>query len=86
MNNKMQLENISHLRKEDQLKFIIRDKEDYNYAKKIIKTHDPDCTIYFQPVWETNPKKIAEWILYDNLNVRLGLQLHKILWSDKRGV
>ena len=80
------LENINLLREKDQLKFIIKDKKDYDYAKKIISKYKPLCTVFFQPVWKNNPKQIAEWIKNDNLNVRLGLQLHKIIWGEKRGV
>ena len=78
--------NIPLLRKDDQLKFIIKDKKDYNYAKEIIKKYKPRCIIFFQPVWGTNPNKIANWIISDGLDVKLGLQIHKILWGDKRQI
>jgi 7-carboxy-7-deazaguanine synthase len=82
----MNMKNISYLSKKDQLKFIIKNKEDYDYAKKILKKYNPPCTVFFQPVWGTNPKKLASWILNDRLPVRLALQLHKIIWGIKRGV
>jgi 7-carboxy-7-deazaguanine synthase len=82
----MNMRNIVYLSKKDQLKFIIKTKEDYNYAKKIIEKFNPACTIFFQPVWGSNPKKLASWILNDKLSVRLSLQLHKIIWGTKRGV
>jgi 7-carboxy-7-deazaguanine synthase len=85
MHEKMYLENLSVLKKDDQLKFVIGDKVDYDYAKKIIQKYKPICTVFFQPVWETNAKQLAEWILNDELNVKLGLQIHKIIWGDKRG-
>ncbi len=85
MHEKILLENISLLCKYDQLKFVIKDKEDYNYAKKIINKYKPICTVFFQPVWGTNPSDLADWILCDGLNVKLGLQLHKLLWGDQRG-
>ena len=78
--------NIPLLRKDDQLKFIIKDKKDYNYAKEIIKKYKPRCIIFFQPVWGTNTNKIANWIISDGLDVKLGLQIHKILWGDKRQI
>ena len=78
--------NIPLLRKDDQLKFIIKDKKDYNYAKEIIKKYKPRCMVFFQPVWGTNPNKIANWIISDGLDVKLGLQIHKILWGDKRQI
>ncbi|VVB62076.1 7-carboxy-7-deazaguanine synthase [uncultured archaeon] len=82
----MIMKNISYLSKKDQLKFIIKNKEDYDYAKKILKKYNPQCTVFFQPVWGTSAKKLASWILNDGLLVRLALQLHKIIWGEKRGV
>lgn len=84
MQNKMDLNNIDLLKKEDQLKFVIKNKKDYNYAKEIVEKYKPKCIVYFQPVWGTDPKKLAEWIKKDCLNIRLGLQLHKIIWGEKR--
>jgi 7-carboxy-7-deazaguanine synthase len=86
MEKNMVLKNIDLLRKDDQIKFIVKDKNDYDYAKKIIKNHNPQCDIYIQPVWGFNPKNIANWIIKDKLNVKLGLQLHKIIWGEKRRV
>jgi 7-carboxy-7-deazaguanine synthase len=84
MHEKMRLENLSLLRTHDQVKCVIKDKNDYNYAKDILQKYKPNCPVFFQPVWGTNPKKLAEWILGDALPVTLGLQLHKILWGDTR--
>ena len=86
MYKKMHLDNISLLSNNDQLKFVIGNKDDYGYAKKIIKKHMPKCNVFFQPVWGTNPKNLSTWILNDGLKVKLGLQLHKILFGDKRRV
>ena len=44
------------------------------------------CNIYFQPVEGLAPNKLADWILNDELNIRLGLQIQKIIWNKKRGV
>jgi len=82
----MNMSNIRYLQKKDQLKFIIKNKEDYNYAKKILTKYKPVCPVFFQPVWKTNPKKLALWILNDGLSVRLSLQVHKIIWGSKKGV
>ena len=82
----MNIKNISYLSEKDQLKFIINNKKDYNYAKEILKRYNPSCNVFFQSVWGTNPKKLASWILNDRLPVRLALQLHKIIWGEKRGV
>lgn len=80
------LENIKYLQKKDQIKFIIKNDEDYEYAVKIIQEHKPECDIFFQPVWGADSKRIAKKIKNDNLDVRLGLQLHKIIWGGKTGV
>jgi 7-carboxy-7-deazaguanine synthase len=86
MAKKIKLENINFLKKEDQIKFVIKNKEDYIYAKNIIRKYKPICDIFFQPIWGENPKKIADWIIKDRLNVKLSLQIHKILWGVEKGV
>lgn len=86
MQEKMFFNNIAMLRLKDQLKFVIKNRDDYDFAKKIIKKFNPKCSIFLQPVWGTNIKKIVNWILEDRLNVRIGLQLHKIIWGEKKGV
>jgi 7-carboxy-7-deazaguanine synthase len=86
MHEKMKLDNLRLLTEKDQLKFIIKNREDYEYAKKIIDIHKPNSVIYFQPVWKTDPRQLSSWILSDGLNVRIGFQIQKILWRDKKGV
>lgn len=86
MHNRMKLDNISLLDKNDQLKFVIGDRKDYNYAKKIISDYKPISSIYFQPVWGTNSKYLANWIIEDKLDVRLSMQIHKIIWGNKKGI
>jgi 7-carboxy-7-deazaguanine synthase len=85
MQDKMYLQNISYLRASDQLKFIMSTKADYEHAKQIILRYKPPCTMYFQPVWGSNLASLAQWILDDGLNIRLGLQLQKILWGESKG-
>jgi 7-carboxy-7-deazaguanine synthase len=84
MENKMLFNNISYLDIGDQLKFIIKNRKDYEYSKSIIEKYKPRCIIYFQPVWGGNQKELSSWILNDRLQVRLGIQLHKIIWGNKR--
>ncbi len=86
MHKKMDIENISRLRPDDQLKCIIKNKKDYHYAKALLSNFKLPCPIFFQPVWGTNPLPLIEWILKDNLPVQLGLQLHKIIFGDKPGI
>jgi len=85
MENRMDFENIKLLKKTDQMKFVIADKKDYEYAKSIIKKHKPGCNVVFMPVWGINVKKFAANVLKDGLNVRVLIQLHKLIWGDKRG-
>lgn len=80
---KMMLANIPLLRQFDELKFIIGDRNDYEYAKKIMDAYRPTCQIIMQPVWGKAPE-LAEWILQDELDVRYSLQLHKLLWGNER--
>jgi len=84
MQNEMRFENIVRLSSKDQLKFVISNKTDYAYAKKIISKYTPFCQIFFQPVWGSKQTKLSEWILKDGLDVRIGLQIHKILFGNKR--
>ncbi len=82
----MNMSNISALTNKDQLKFIIKNKEDYVYARNILQKYKPVCSVFFQPVWGTNPKKLASWILHDGLPIRFSVQLHKLIWGTKKGV
>lgn len=86
MHEKMNFNNLLHLTNNNQLKFVIKNRKDYEYAKEIIGQYNPQCTVFFQPIWSVNPKELSSWILDDGLNVRLGLQLHKIIWGDKKRV
>jgi len=89
--DKNELENLKRLHPRDQIKFVIGNREDYAYAKNIVALHCPDFPgdhILFSPVsGEMSPAELADWILEDNLDVRLHLQLHSIIWPNrKRGV
>ena len=89
--DKNDMENLKRLGPKDQVKFVIENRIDYEYAKETIDSNCPDFPeeqILFSPVSEgIAPSRLAKWILEDNLNVRLHLQIHKIIWPDrKRGV
>jgi 7-carboxy-7-deazaguanine synthase len=87
MHEKMDFSNIELLCSSDQLKFVIADENDYEYAKDVIKKYQPICNIIFTPVDGTNIKPLAEKVLKDSLEVRVLPQLHKIIWgNDRRGV
>ncbi|MFO7618363.1 MAG: radical SAM protein [Thermoplasmata archaeon] len=82
---KMDLSNIELLGPTDQLKFIISDRTDYEYAKAILKEHQPACAIVMTPVWGFEIAELIKWVLKDKLDVRILPQLHKLVWGDERG-
>jgi 7-carboxy-7-deazaguanine synthase len=88
MSDRMIWENLSLLKKEDELKFVIADAEDYGWAKKVLDQWKPKQEVIFSPGFGLqDPRQMAEWILADRLPVRLQLQLHKQIWSpETRGV
>ena len=74
----------------DEIKFVISDRKDYEYAREIIGSYfsaGKVSEIIFSPVTPgLNPAKLVEWILKDRLDVRLQMQLHKQIWgNDARG-
>ena len=83
-------ENVAQLSDRDEVKFVLADRDDYAFARDAVARYHltETCPVAFSPVWgRLAPAELAEWILADGLDVRLGLQLHKILWPDKdRGV
>jgi len=87
MEKRMDFELMEKLRPNDQLKFVIQDEADYEYAKGILKKYKIKANIIFQPVYGSSLKWLAERVLEDRLErVRVLPQLHKIIWGDKRGV
>ena len=90
MNREMDWKNLERLRGDDEVKFVMSSKKDYEWAKRIVKKHNlPGKTkvLFGSAYGKLKPKSLAEWILKDKLNVRLQLQLHRIIWPDKtRGV
>jgi 7-carboxy-7-deazaguanine synthase len=80
--------NIRHLNKNDQVKFVIGNDEDYIWSKRILSEYRlaDRCEILFSPVMgQQNPTELADKILQDKLPVRFQIQLHKLLWDDARG-
>ena len=90
MSDKNLWSNINLLKKEDQIKFVIGDRNDYEWTKKIFTKYNLNhkCEILFSPVFDKiEPKKIVDWIIEDDLNVRFQLQIHKFIWEpEKKGV
>jgi len=83
--------NLERLRPHDEVKFVIKDRTDYEYARDVIARHDlarRSAAIHFSPVHGVmDARTMAEWVLADNLPVRVQLQLHKYIWDPAtRGV
>ena len=87
--SKNKYENFSYLDKQDQIKFVICDEQDYQWCKQVMLEHDLEnkCDVLFSPSHDQlDAATLAGWILRDQLNVRFQVQLHKYLWGDKQGV
>lgn len=81
-------ENLSHITRDDQIKFVICNEQDYLWSKQQVKQHNLSerCEILFSPsCLQLESATLANWILRDHLPVRFQLQLHKILWGDQAG-
>ena len=88
---KMDWSNLERLRAHDEVKFVIKDRADYEYARDVIARYDLGAraaAIHLSPVHgELHPRTLSEWVLADHLPVRVQLQLHKYIWDPAtRGV
>ena len=81
---------VDDLQAHDEVKFVIGNREDFDWAKDRITEYSLDkiCTLLFSPTFgEIDPQQIVEWILADNLPVRMQMQMHKMIWSpEEKGV
>lgn len=80
--------NIGVLNRHDQVKFVISDRNDFDWASEQLHKYDlaSCCEVLFSPVFsELEPTQLADWVLEAHLNVRMQVQLHKLLWGDKQG-
>ena len=88
--DKMFWQNINHINSNDQIKFVVGTREDYQFAKDTIAKYKLAglCPLLISPVFgKIDLEQLAGWILQDNLDVRMQLQMHKYIWQpDKRGV
>ena len=81
--------NVNHIKIKDEIKFVLCNRDDYDWAKaKITELKlSEKCPILFSPSYhDLSAEKLAGWILADKLPVRMQVQLHKILWGEKQGV
>lgn len=83
-------ENIDFLKQTDEVKFVIGDREDYEWSKEQIKTYSltEKSNVLFSVVFDKlDPANLVNWIIEDNLNVRFQLQMHKYIWHpETKGV
>ena len=90
MSDKINWENLSKLDKNDEVKFVLNSRGDYDWSKEIIKKYSlaDRCHILMSPVYDNlTAGELSDWIINDNLNVRLNLQIHKYIWGEwARGV
>ena len=80
--------NLAHLKAKDQVKFVICDRTDYEWARETLRERSltERCEVLFSPSWQQQPaRELAEWILADHLPVRFQVQLHKYLWGEVPG-
>lgn len=85
---KNRLSNLDHLKPEDQIKFVLCSRSDYEWACRLIRELELEkrAQILFSPSWnQLNATLLAEWVIEDRLPVRFQIQLHKILWNDAPG-
>jgi 7-carboxy-7-deazaguanine synthase len=84
-------ENLVHLTGRDEVKIVLADRADYEWAREVIAREDLPAkvgAVLLSPVWGAlDPKELAAWVLEDELRVRVQVQLHKIVWgADTKGV
>lgn len=79
--------NLDHLREGDEIKFVLVDREDYEWAIRMIGRHhltERNLPVFFSPAWETlKPAELARWIVEDRVPARLQLQIHKVIWGGE---
>ncbi len=81
-------ENLALIQAKDEVKFVLCDRIDYDWAKQVLAEHGiaERCTVLFSPVYASlDPTDLADWILRDRLPVRMQIQLHKLLWGETPG-
>lgn len=85
MSERMRPKNFEFLKKSDQIKFVLMDKSDYEWAKEVITNNnlnDRFDNILMSPAYgELSPKSLVNWVLSDNIPVRVQLQIHKYIWG-----
>jgi 7-carboxy-7-deazaguanine synthase len=81
-------DNFAHLNTQDEIKIVLCNEADYQWAKQVLQEHhlSDKCTVLLSPAQgQLEARDLAEWILRDQLPVRLQVQLHKLLWGNQQG-
>lgn len=90
MTDRMHWPNLGKLTMKDEAKFVLADRQDYEWAREIMTRYQltQRCSVLVSPVFGSlEPRQLAEWVLADRLPVRFQLQIHKFIWApDMRGV
>ena len=88
MSDKMDLQNLYRLRSQDQIKFVITSRDDFLWCVEIIERYGVSCKrVLLSPAYgKVKPDELASWMLEKRIDARLNLQLHKIIFGDRRGV
>lgn len=87
MTDRMLLSNLGLLSKKDQLKFVIKDEGDLDFAVNFLREHQVDTNVIFGPVGGTDRLEwLVDRVLKEKMDVRVLPQLHKIIWGDRKGV
>lgn len=88
MSERNYIENLRFLKEIDEVKFVLTDRMDYEWAKSFIRNHEIKAKeILFSPAYGIlNPAELAKWIINDGVSVRLNLQIHKYIFGNTRGV
>jgi 7-carboxy-7-deazaguanine synthase len=88
MSDRIDFDNLSRLGPKDEVKFVVADREDYDFAVRVAAeyrlwgVHE----VLLGPVYgELAPGELAEWMIRDHVRARLNLQLHKVIWGEERG-
>jgi 7-carboxy-7-deazaguanine synthase len=90
MVDRMDWKNLDRVAGKDEVKFVLKDRADYEFARTIVQRHKltDRCPVLFSPSFgELDPRQLSEWVLADRLPVRVQLQLHKLIWDpNTKGV
>ncbi|MGQ9583110.1 MAG: 7-carboxy-7-deazaguanine synthase QueE [Thermoplasmatota archaeon] len=83
MHRTTRLEALGDLRPVDQVKLVIRDRRDFLYARRVLRSHPTAAAVVLQPVWGARADRIVGWVLEEGLEARVMIQMHKVIWGAR---